>query len=856
MRMPLGLGSLYWQAYPTPQMLNGGYGGLAPFEVDITNPSVEHLPGADAFVGAWTGGIVGGMTEPTCPMPCPTAYSVGFTASLVQSGVVMECATADRGEDFLPFKTILPHRQIGVLPSADPFGSADQACRVDDAPTDGLWFHSQPFPMVFDERMMNGPGLVHSPWCRWEGYEDPSMQMPFDIRTEGQLFVNLRARLVYDPHTLCLELRAWAVAVAGRQVDFQHIVPIVITLKGGATDVNCPAAIIVSPYSPGPAVGTKRLPPDGDLGAFGCYCMCKPPYQWCEGICGCFNNLCRANCGEPEGEAYPSCDSSHQRFAREIALHGHSEHVVSASWPPEQPFTVENLRNAFASFLPDMSLSEWIAWNFVNTGVSSFTIGAVYPESPWVSGLVQVDVSLKHVNVHRRDGIVAGQHVILKHDARNKLVAILARKPHYDQYTVKARTANGHTVGTAFAPLDSRGQTGFQAKTEDRKRTALTPAGGEHPPEITAVQIVNVDGFLRRNLQHSFNMQERIYDCWCAHANLQLAEILTELGAPYISSNGAGYHYLCRQWRSYDLLRQHLLDGDPGIVAASLYGPLPLRTDIFPDGFDNQTGEYVFSVRGPTGFEGCQGVLGHYADCETLVLVKNFDWALWVESDGSYPLPPTVFETRPGEFCGESCWTMVGQGGRILRALKWGLAELCVLFPDLPGCPDASDDNGKCGWMLTDEGPFKHSDLMPRTWIWKTPRVEVRVAKKGSHLLFRVHYEVDVLREETAFCLTDGGGEIEAPWAGESCEGGPFMPWVVGMGTIEIGWGAQFVAPSLLGGGYEVTCSQCPDGRHLPEWLYTLPQALANAGCNCGPAYDDHPRTVICGNGNALAIYP
>jgi len=758
---PLGLG-FEWEVYPTPYRLDGGFEGT-PFNVTIANPSVVHGPAPDAFIRQWTEGVAGlGYDPPGVPSP------IFFDGTLVGAHAV-EGWVDERGADCLPFKAMLPHHTTGT-----GVGTA-AAVEIADAPTDGVWLHSQPFPIVGDRRVMNGPGPLHDSSLRWDGAE-ASMRLPFDIRTEGQVFVNLQATLAHDEEAgkLRLTLRVWVVVLLGKQADFQFSVPVTITTTG----INCP--------DPGTLEGTtgtcgaaKR---DKDLSSLGCYCVWKPPTESCEGYEVSFCNLCRTNCDNPpDYDDYPSCDPGHKRFLYEVATWGHTSRVVEADWEADAEYTEANMRTAFAIPAGD-SLAKWVADEF--DLVESFTITT----GEGVQGL---------------SGVITA--------------------------TAGISGVNWQTPESLDGPGDIQ-----------------VLGGRECLPQITAVQLTDVSGYLGQLRQEHLGIIDRAYDAYSCGINPSAKNLLARMGVPNMGEDGAAYEYICRLWRSWELAHQHLVDGTPGIIEASRYGPLVPATDRWPNGFDATNGEWVFCPANRPTVADLLGKLHNQdpnEDCSDIALFTSADRPLWVEVPGQMIiLPPTWRGLNPGTFCGSQHWTLVGQGGPTYDCGYKYKSDWCDFYPDDPICDPTPGSPDDACLMISDPW-WPHSVRMPRTWILE-PSVDVRVKKEGAHLLFRAHYVTSVIREETCWL----GGVVEQPWATE----GRGPPMVVSLGKIEVGRGAHFTAPIEI-------CNVCePEvslgGGVLPPWLYMRPQAIATKLCGCEPA--DSPRVQVCGRGNSLAIFP
>ncbi len=336
--MPWAMGLGYEVSlYPTPYMLDLGYGDTTPCRVTLSKVEADHQTDQNAFHRRIVEEITG------------DASITGHTAAGVGGAYTLEHWQGNATQHY-PFFANLPHHLTG-------FEGLGVVSLKNNVPEAGVWMHSNPSPFGLRRDQINGPAQPQMPGVPFVG-SDPAMVIPIDINTERQVFMNLRPTLSIGTDIgikrIHLDLQAWVVVMIGRMVDYNWVAP----LQVSNTPVQCNYTLEVSPGPNSPCVATTA---EGDIGAYGCVCECQSYNLDDCGLMGASFNAMRQGLGNTT--FYPSCDADHPRYLREIALYGTGTKRVSATWVYENNFTEANLRSAF-SITSSQTIAEWVATGY------------------------------------------------------------------------------------------------------------------------------------------------------------------------------------------------------------------------------------------------------------------------------------------------------------------------------------------------------------------------------------------------------------------------------------------------------------------------------------------------------------
>jgi hypothetical protein len=787
----LGFGYTY-NLFPTPYGLNTGYnvtprnggGGPQPAQVsnrvNIFNVVRENI-GADTFIWRWTEGLVG-----------QDWHDVYFNDK-IEGAYPLEMWVSHQPDIYLPFKAVVPHRNFDDLPSA----------YHPEAPSEGIWMHSQPKPIIFPKRIMNGPGPFHTgPWAGAEW----TLDMPDDIKTQIQVYCNYNAKLrlvegeggpspTPTPTVMQLTVSIYVIVHIGYQMDFDWLVPVTSLLL----DMNCPTNYELV-GSTG-VCGALRV--DKDLGSVGCICTCmrgggvQPPggglgYRFCKQMDWGWNGLCQmhsadpcfGDCTQPPITETPCCHGPHPRFMTESILRGSESLVTEVNWPYTGDFTFEKLQEAFEDegFEASMTISEFIALKL--SEIDEITITSI-PGEPTLAGLITAKATIANINTTLPESI----------------------------------------IGTA--PLGDL--------TERECTTTINVVTAENCyPCLQKIKVTSVDGFKEWLKAEHFYLLTDADTYWAGNDITQNPDRLRDLvnaiaPLPYPLSAAEAYMYICFMHESYQNINKLL---NKAINDDTMdYGPIPLRTDCLPNGFDDETNEFVFGVDGPF-LDTCIDLYGWREDlnCEQVASFSRTDLSTLFYGTTQI-MPPSQRLLNPGYFCYGPCWKLIAKGAQRRKCQPWSIPP-CEQ-PEPPWWCDDEEPNSESETCHFNDYWFTSDDEWPRLWVWLHPRVQIRIKFEGGFVKLRVRYEIDVLRETS--CILEGNRSTEDP---------PSWAYV---GVIEIGKGARWESP-VAG-----ACIDCPDGNHLPDWLKTHYQAIPTLLCGCFP--DDPARISVVGSGNRLEIY-
>lgn len=313
-----------------------------PFNIAVTVGTVTPDGGRDALKGKWADEIGAVLFDSFWQ---PTGIEHTFVVNNLNQVAQY------------PFLADMPHHQDGGSPSLD---------LSEDVPAagDGIWLHSEPAPLVMSGRWMEAPG----PWVGSEGDgywtfspAAPSMDMPRDIATVQQLFVNLKASLDFtdDPPAgdIRLSLRMNVVVTVGRMSDFYWAAPIKITYPGKSMD--CLDATLVASGTGTDCVAYK---PATGIPSLECHCICTAVDL---SQCGIDLDM-GINTLELGANYYACGDGEADHKFVEVAFWGGETQTITAEWAHGQTaldVTAARIRDAF-SF--SGSFSAWIAGKFAS----------------------------------------------------------------------------------------------------------------------------------------------------------------------------------------------------------------------------------------------------------------------------------------------------------------------------------------------------------------------------------------------------------------------------------------------------------------------------------------------------------
>jgi len=632
----------------------------------------HHIPG-DAFVGQWANEIAGeefqGVYQPE-----------GINRTWQMRHINMLGT--------YPFLQTMPHHNFN-----GEAGNADLDLSGYCPPmTDGIWLHGDAEPLVMSRRWIEGPGPCHQA-AYWQFVpQAPSMDLPMDIASDIQPFLNLKAWLDFPatPNRIRLNLRACFVIRAGTAMDFYWAPPIGLFFP----QPPFPAMDCTHVFSGASGQGDcLALLPESDVASLGCHCICTA-FE----IATCAHILDFSVNALELGVEYPACETANARFLREAGIHGMESREWVVPWShgtaPED-VTVERVLEAFGGTYFS-SASQLVAEGF------SWFFGGVSGDALTIDNLS---------NAGRLDTDIEAQVTI----------------------GTPPITLPDEIAGTVPLPTSP---------------TSVCFPGGPDEPTIAKVRISSAAAY-GRMLENLWAYLISYYDVYAASYGVD--EYGWPIGNPDLpvclglgGSTGGAYRWACHALAQWQNVEGTLL---PGLLGHE-FTNLPLRTDCFPGGggvppgFDAETNEWVFGWGGPG--VSLSSDCDPYGNIETDIAGYDVGpTALCNPYYGSH-VEHWRMIARGGKVCACARYSVAFCG-------VFPSDPRCLDGPPDPDLTCEFISEGPPGWSEGGNPGLYHTGTWPIYYGLTHPHLEVRLKLDGCQVGVRVVYLDWILRADTCY---------------------------------------------------------------------------------------------------------
>lgn len=732
--------------------------------LNVYDATVTALPGRPVFKGVLADEYVGKPWPGYGTSSIPGAHDqVGIERNYTFNNIDLT--------NTLPFLVSVPHHW------ADPITQAPAYDLSGVVPTDGVWYYGPPIPIVVPNRLFRTPRFT-------ELDDDPigahtnmlTYDAPFDVYAYQQAYLNIKMWLSFPAGTNFIRLthRTHMVILFGDMASYNWMPPISIC-PGVGPCMSCFDTLVYSGSG-----NCKRTTPTGDIASLGCHCVCQGSDMeaTCYKLRGGINTY-------KQGTLYGQCNSSHDDYMTEWALHGSREDFTQVDWAYARTSEEVNegrLRDAFD--VPDgVSFSQWITqWLRDRLTTNRITLSNSHDTGPTESTITAL------VN------------------------------------------PVGSVIGSHIEPDSLRGTQGLPVDD-----TTICFPGD--PITLPGFQITSIDGWLAQVEKECFYATtSKDIDALWLNPTID-SDLNSYFGTMVAASHAPGGWFMCAMY-----LHWLNLLGAKNSITGHVYENLPLITDAncaqgIP-GFDSDAEEWLFGWTNPGPLFDSSA---NHAAC--------FYTGLWsdplVYLTDLYPPPSTAtpqavkdewINVHNGGFTKSILQTYTYPEG-------W-----CDANPNEPPCQDPPPADQGCSYLtwLNTMGPntghawYHIYTQWPKFYILAHPTLVVGIKRTTCSFRVRVYMLNWVLQ-----CVTTYQHSPPFSTAGFAAELGGFPASIV-YPFLEIGMGAQCELPigwtDQIGGMFpsgilnrELWTHMISNHRSLGGCMATSPDGLtiANQGNTC-----------------------